>query len=315
METISCHVCCPAVIKSFLTPPKQHTHTHTHLFFLKCLNLNLYTIPTPRPKKKKKSKFLQYFHQPLPKKKSFYRCPLVPGSFIADMAWTDRSCTHTAENACFPQLITTSIKAFAGLGAHWRGSQAKNEETRSLKENKLQKTRTCKYGCFQKLGYPKMDGLYWKALLKWMIWGYHLFLETPILKQQCAAMQIVQSVNSNPSPLVLFFQNMYQLYSSSSYLQSWVDCWMGGTFHSFARHASWKNIMASFLLPTAAAAMAIFPETVMPSGLCRWWCFLTTLRQGSSIWKRPKSWPPPETQHVPLPEIRLCERLLMDNAD
>ena len=29
------------------------------------------------------------------------------------------------------------------------------------------------YGCFQKYGYPKMDGLYWKTLLKWMIWRYH----------------------------------------------------------------------------------------------------------------------------------------------
>ena len=25
-----------------------------------------------------------------------------------------------------------------------------------------------------------MDGLWWKTLLKWMIWGYHYFLETPI---------------------------------------------------------------------------------------------------------------------------------------
>ena len=31
------------------------------------------------------------------------------------------------------------------------------------------------YGCFQKLLYPKMDGLYWKTLLTWMIWGYHYF--------------------------------------------------------------------------------------------------------------------------------------------
>ena len=27
------------------------------------------------------------------------------------------------------------------------------------------------YGCFQKYEYPKMDGLQWKTLLKWMIWG------------------------------------------------------------------------------------------------------------------------------------------------
>jgi len=26
-------------------------------------------------------------------------------------------------------------------------------------------------GVSKKYGYPKMDGLYWKSLLKWMIWG------------------------------------------------------------------------------------------------------------------------------------------------
>ena len=35
-------------------------------------------------------------------------------------------------------------------------------------------------GVSKNKGYPKMDGLYWKTLLKWMIWGVPLFLETPI---------------------------------------------------------------------------------------------------------------------------------------
>ena len=35
------------------------------------------------------------------------------------------------------------------------------------------------FGCFQKYGYPKMDGLYWKTLLKWMIWGYPYFWKHP----------------------------------------------------------------------------------------------------------------------------------------
>ena len=26
---------------------------------------------------------------------------------------------------------------------------------------------------------PKMDGLYWKTLLKWMIWGYPYFWKHP----------------------------------------------------------------------------------------------------------------------------------------
>ena len=28
---------------------------------------------------------------------------------------------------------------------------------------------------FLKMGYPKIDGLQWKILLKWMIWGYPHF--------------------------------------------------------------------------------------------------------------------------------------------
>ena len=32
---------------------------------------------------------------------------------------------------------------------------------------------------FPRIKVPKMDGLSWKTLLKWMIWGYHYFLETP----------------------------------------------------------------------------------------------------------------------------------------
>ena len=38
------------------------------------------------------------------------------------------------------------------------------------------------YGCFQKIGipgYPKVDGLQWKILLEWMIWGYHYFRKHP----------------------------------------------------------------------------------------------------------------------------------------
>ena len=34
-------------------------------------------------------------------------------------------------------------------------------------------------GCFRKYWYPKMDGLQWKTLLKWMIWGYHYFWKHP----------------------------------------------------------------------------------------------------------------------------------------
>ena len=35
------------------------------------------------------------------------------------------------------------------------------------------------YGGFLKWWYPKMDGLEWKTLLKWMIWGYHHLRKHP----------------------------------------------------------------------------------------------------------------------------------------
>ena len=36
-------------------------------------------------------------------------------------------------------------------------------------------------GVSKKYGYPKMDGVYWKAILKWMIWGYPYFRKHPYL--------------------------------------------------------------------------------------------------------------------------------------
>ena len=39
--------------------------------------------------------------------------------------------------------------------------------------------KVVQYGYFQKYRYPKMDGLYWKTLFKWMIWGYHYFRKHP----------------------------------------------------------------------------------------------------------------------------------------
>ena len=41
------------------------------------------------------------------------------------------------------------------------------------------------YGCFGKYWYPKMDGLQWKSLLKWMIWGYHHLRKHPYQIKQC----------------------------------------------------------------------------------------------------------------------------------
>ena len=117
-----------------------------------------------------------------------------------------------------------------------------------------------------------------------------------ILERLCAVMQIMQSVYKfQPFPLFLEI-SIILLFLILPPIMSWLL--EGGYLPFFKRHASWKNIMASFLLPTAAAAMAIFPETVMPSGLCKWWCFLTTLRQGPTIWKRPKSGPVHHPKHT-----------------
>ena len=36
-------------------------------------------------------------------------------------------------------------------------------------------------GVSKNSGIPKMDGLEWKSLLKWMIWGYHYFRKHPYI--------------------------------------------------------------------------------------------------------------------------------------
>ena len=36
-------------------------------------------------------------------------------------------------------------------------------------------------GVSKNRGTPEMDGLQWKTLLKWMIWGYHHFRKHPFI--------------------------------------------------------------------------------------------------------------------------------------
>ena len=38
---------------------------------------------------------------------------------------------------------------------------------------------------FPKIVVPKMDGLLWKTLLKWMIWGYHHLRKHPYIDSSC----------------------------------------------------------------------------------------------------------------------------------
>ena len=53
----------------------------------------------------------------------------------------------------------------------WRRPRAMLFETQWLQRKKM--------GRFLKWGYPRMDGSWWKSLLKWMIWGYPYFRKPP----------------------------------------------------------------------------------------------------------------------------------------
>ena len=55
-------------------------------------------------------------------------------------------------------------------------------------------------------GIPKMDGLYWKTLSKWMIWGYHYFRKHPYV---CFFLKSFFSTGHND---FLKYQWMWALY-------------------------------------------------------------------------------------------------------
>ena len=55
------------------------------------------------------------------------------------------------------------------------------------------------YGCFLKWGYPKMDDLQQKSLLKWMIWGYHHFRKHSNLPNGKGVKNICERKGTGPS--------------------------------------------------------------------------------------------------------------------
>ena len=78
---------------------------------------------------------------------------------------------------------------FLSLGYHLTHQQAGSHGSWPGKETKwvmylqdFEPTRTWNiitYGGVQKWGYPKIDGLQGKILLKWMIWEYHYVRKPP----------------------------------------------------------------------------------------------------------------------------------------
>ena len=55
------------------------------------------------------------------------------------------------------------------------------------------------YGGFHKWGYPQMDGLQWKILLEWMIWGYPHLGHLHILPVDTSWPQEIKHLLSDPS--------------------------------------------------------------------------------------------------------------------
>ena len=74
----------------------------------------------------------------------------------------------------------------------------------------------CWFGCFQKWGYPKMDGWKWKTLLRWVIWGYHHFRKPPFV----GISQLKPVTNSCPSGAKMCCQNALTTFHSSARIQN-----------------------------------------------------------------------------------------------
>ena len=59
------------------------------------------------------------------------------------------------------------------------------------------------------MGYPTMDGLEWKILLKWMIWGYLYFRKPPYLSFYTNLYNMMMSEYFSASESI---QNSYEIY-------------------------------------------------------------------------------------------------------
>ena len=72
--------------------------------------------------------------------------------------------------------------SFAGHSG--AGAKPLPQRRHSYAEGKLPTSKQ-RFGGFLKKGYPKMDGLWWKILFKWMIWGVPPCQETLIQAGKC----------------------------------------------------------------------------------------------------------------------------------
>ena len=79
---------------------------------------------------------------------------------------------------CHPKKERILLEPSHPIWSHRAGSDLIEGRQRALVET-VGHLQGSLNGCFQKSGYPKMDGLWWKTLIKWMIWGYHYFRKHP----------------------------------------------------------------------------------------------------------------------------------------
>ena len=98
------------------------------------------------------------------------------------------------------------------------------------------------FGCFPKnRGFsPKMDGLSWKTLLKWMIWGYHYFLETPI-SFRGHALVFAGVCTLSPSKSGSKFANIQVAFFlwRQAWPRSQVNMFISGHGYIFCDNSSW----------------------------------------------------------------------------
>ena len=111
--------------------------------------------------------FFETFNQIVPGSYT-YRSHIVGGKFLRTVAQVPQLQSYATKDRLTKRLRSAARK---GLGAQ----SCFCRSPRFLSKSGLSKI----YGCFQKQGYPKMDGLSWKTLLKWMIWGAHPYFWKP----------------------------------------------------------------------------------------------------------------------------------------
>ncbi len=107
-----------------------------------------------------------------------------PFSSVFALSFREGNCCWCTKIDSSPPIDSELNPIFAGFYYSlccWVGFCTTLEQSRESKccQNVFEVFKWNPFGCFQKWGYPKMDGLSWKTLLKWMIWGYPYFWKHP----------------------------------------------------------------------------------------------------------------------------------------